>query len=307
MQIKKLHALKGELMRSDENSSQLSEEDRMLEHELKTTTHVMDQAKIAHAIASKAQRDAQAVFDEAKKASVSAAMQFPNAKRLVLIFFASASVAPVAPERPTSSDPARSTIESRPLVTWCAVDADSMIDEISFTEWRRHALRSSGPPSEALPSSLAERPRPSVPSTSSREGPRWSSPCSSMVAGEPRFVAGSTSGVPARRGMFMSGRPWVPSGVTRDGGGGERANRAELRRRIARRVPSRRRRCVGLVDQRRALCTIVAGDGVAILCLITVSEQTACDRDDVAFILVAANARRFDAAFAASLACSSCS
>ena len=68
------------------------------------------------------------------------------------------------------------------------------------------------------------------------------------------------------------------------------------RRRIARRVPSRRRRCVGFVDQRRALCTIVAGDGVAILCLVTVSEQTACDRDDVAFIFVAANARRFDAA-----------
>ena len=47
--------------------------------------------------------------------------------------------------------------------------------------------------------------------------------------------------------------------------GRERANRAKLRGRIARRVPSRRRRCVGFVDQRRADCTIVAGDGVAIL------------------------------------------
>ena len=43
--------------------------------------------------------------------------------------------------------------------TYQIVGADSMIDEISFSEWRRHALRSSGPPSEALTSSLAERPR----------------------------------------------------------------------------------------------------------------------------------------------------
>ena len=44
---------------------------------------------------------------------VSAGNAFVRNSRDLAVFLASASVSPVAPERPTSSDPARSTIDSR--------------------------------------------------------------------------------------------------------------------------------------------------------------------------------------------------
>lgn len=56
-------------------------------------------------------------------AVVSAEMTLPSARREVLIFWASESETPVAPERPTSSEPARSHSVSVALVVFAMTAA----------------------------------------------------------------------------------------------------------------------------------------------------------------------------------------